>query len=147
MLPTFICGWDGKALKARVAFGVARARSRILSYNYDDVWALTGLKFNYANIIAFPVLLGVGVALKICVALIIFAWSVGLSFGRFSSFQPLGCVTFAPTGNSPPVQDFTRPTHSMPLTGDARDNPGKGGNIERIIRKPLSLGHIRESRH
>src|SRR5262249_48775494 len=28
---------------------------------------------------------------------------------------PISAATFAPTANSPPGQDFTRPTHSMPL--------------------------------
>src|SRR5215510_15624195 len=29
---------------------------------------------------------------------------------------PISAATLAPTGNSPPGQDFTSPTHSMPLT-------------------------------
>src|SRR5262245_8087468 len=29
---------------------------------------------------------------------------------------PMSAATFAPTGNSPPGQDFTNPTHSMPIT-------------------------------
>jgi hypothetical protein len=28
--------------------------------------------------------------------------------------SPISAATFAPTGNSPPGHDFTRPTHSMP---------------------------------
>jgi hypothetical protein len=31
----------------------------------------------------------------------------------------MSAATLAPTGNSPPGQDFTRPTHSIPLTGAA----------------------------
>src|SRR5215471_3156072 len=29
---------------------------------------------------------------------------------------PISAATLAPTGNSPPGHDFTRPTHSMPIT-------------------------------
>src|SRR5262245_30425500 len=32
---------------------------------------------------------------------------------------PMRAATLAPTGNSPPGDDFTTPTHSMPLTGAA----------------------------
>src|ERR1700722_3848460 len=32
---------------------------------------------------------------------------------------PMSAATLAPTGNSPPGQNFTMPTHSMPLTGAA----------------------------
>src|SRR5262249_22952350 len=32
---------------------------------------------------------------------------------------PISAATFAPTAKSPPRQDFTTPTHSMPLTGAA----------------------------
>jgi len=29
---------------------------------------------------------------------------------------PISAATLAPIGNSPPGQDFTNPTHSMPMT-------------------------------